>query len=93
MDKAVNYRVLGRNIGTATGWDMCDDFEICLYNFTPVDGLRAFLPTGDIWINFQHGTIMRYESENGTLIHSEDLIPILAMVPAQPEVRTITKST
>jgi hypothetical protein len=46
--------VLGRKIGTFTGWDQLDTVHLLFTGFEPLDALK--LPKGDISINYDAGT-------------------------------------
>lgn len=66
--------VLGRVIGTSTGWEQADTFALILYGFEPADNVD--LPAGDPCINFETGKI-EYWNESG-VEHSFDLLNVLA---------------
>jgi hypothetical protein len=66
--------LLGRDIGSASGWDQHDTFVFGLYDFTPAEGLG--LPSGDVTIDVIAGTI-GIHNDNGSLIESADLITAL----------------
>jgi hypothetical protein len=73
-DKRIDWTVLGRKIGTATGWDQADTFVMMLYDFEP---LPCFdLPSGGVNIDFERGTIETYD-DNGNVTRGCDLVNAL----------------
>ena len=66
--------VMGRRIGTYTGWDG-DDEECVYYGFRYHSGVN--LPTSDLSVNYKLGQFRVYD-EQGTLTFQCDAIPILA---------------
>jgi hypothetical protein len=75
-EERTEYTVLGRVIGTATGWDG-DGFDMVLHDFIPsISGL----PSGSISVAFEAGTISSYD-EDGKMLESVDIVTALAAVP------------
>lgn len=77
-DKIDEAIVLGRKIGTSSGWDPADDLSFVLYDFKPYDGVA--LPTGDITVNYDKGVFEVYD-EAGEVELTFDMIDLLAAVP------------
>lgn len=77
-DKRTDWTVLGRKIGTATGWDEPDTFVMVIYDFEPADGID--LPSGDVNFNFETGTAETYD-DDGEVTMSMDLVEVLAGHP------------
>jgi hypothetical protein len=75
------WKILGRIIGTATGWDQGDTFAMNLYNFIPADGIA--LPPGEPFIDFETGKVEYFDSE-GNITQSFDIVKILASVERAP---------
>lgn len=57
----VEWTVLGRVIGTATGWDTLDGSDIILYEFVPTPEID--LPSGDLGVLFEKGLFQTYDDE------------------------------
>jgi len=71
--------ILGRNIGTTTGWDGDEDTVlILLYEFQPAAGID--LPPGDLTIDFDSGLAETHD-EDGNVLISKDIVIVLANVP------------
>jgi len=73
--------ILGRNIGTATGWDGDEDSDnivILFYEFQPAAGID--LPPGDLVIDFDAGLAETHD-ENGDVLISKDIVTVLANIP------------
>ncbi|MGB3042502.1 MAG: hypothetical protein WBB98_04890 [Xanthobacteraceae bacterium] len=69
------FKVLGHNIGTATGWDTLDGSDIILYEFVPDS--RFHLPRGDLAVMFEKGTFETYD-DDGNVTDSQDIVEVLA---------------
>lgn len=77
--KRIEWTVLGRVIGTATGWDQADTFVIGLYDFEPAENVK--LPETDcLWIDFESGTAQTFD-EGGNVETSHDIVAALAPLP------------
>ena len=75
MDEHVEWVVLGRVVGTASGWDQADTFVMQLYDFKPSVGVN--LPASDcITFDFDNGLAQTYD-DNGNVTHSSDIIESL----------------
>lgn len=74
-DERVTFKVLGRNIGTATGWDEIGNQDIMLYDFIP--NSRFNLPRGDLGVLFEAGLFETYD-DDGTVTSTQDMIEVLA---------------
>ncbi len=72
MTERSTWHVLGRVIGTATGWDQAETFSIYVYDLEPVPCLG--IPPGDVTIDFEAGKII-WIDEAGD--HAVDLIAAL----------------
>lgn len=70
-DKRVDWTVLGRVIGTATGWDQADTFVMMLYEFEPADDVD--LLAGDINIDFEKGVVEAFDDE-GNVTSTKDIV-------------------
>lgn len=80
-EKRVDWTVLGRVIGTATGWDQCDTFVMMLYDFEPANDVD--LPAGDINIDFENGVVETF-NEEGKVVLSKDIVLALFDVMKEP---------
>ena len=74
------WKILGRTIGTASGWDQSDTFVMMLYDFKPSAGID--LPSGTLCINFESGIAETYDDEGQTLI-ARDIVATLSRLPAE----------
>ena len=72
--KRTAWNVLGRKIGTATGWDEVDTFILQLYDFEPANNVD--LPKATLRINFENGKVETYDDE-GKVLTSHDLLTSL----------------
>jgi hypothetical protein len=80
-DERVPWIVLGREIGTGTGWDgELDSFTI--YNFKPEHEVK--LPEGDLHIDFIKGLFLQY-TDDGEETFQADMIEILMTLPNTSE--------
>ena len=75
MIKREEWKILGRTIGVASGWDQGDTFVIALYDFEPTDGIK--LPSGTLTIDFESGTASTHDDAGNTL-ESVDLVQAIA---------------
>lgn len=77
------FDILGRNIGTATGWDEAGNFGLTLYGLHPVQGLD--IPSGDMFIDFESGQFESYGAD-GSAIAGGDIVSIIAQLPVKKAV-------
>lgn len=70
-----DWPILGRNVGTATGWDQQDTFVITIYEFEPNSKYPKLLK-GDVTVDFEKGTMELYD-DNGDITNSVDLVGVL----------------
>lgn len=80
MSDRMEATVLGRVIGTATGWDMHDTMVFGFYDFEPADGVP--LLGGQVDVNFETGKFTVYD-DDGAPVTSIDLVSALAGVPVK----------
>lgn len=80
-EQQIEWTVLGRVIGTATGWDQADSFVISVYDFQPVAGVN--LPKTDcLTVDFEKGTAETYD-EKGEVTSSTDLVTALKNIKVE----------
>lgn len=60
--KNMVFMILGRFIGTYTGWDRQDTFEIMAYDFKPYPGVD--LPSGDVSFDLETGLATCYKDDD-----------------------------
>lgn len=77
-EERMEWSVLGRKIGHASGWDQADTFVMILYDFVPLPGIK--LPQGDINFDFENGFAESYD-ENGIVVEAVDLVGALGGIP------------
>jgi len=75
-DKRVEFTVLGRIIGTGTGWDEMDNCHLIIYDFQPGERF-PHIPEGDLGVNFNAGTF-EYHDDQGNMIASYDIVKELS---------------
>lgn len=79
-NKRIDFTVLGRKVGSATGWDQADTFCMSLYDFEPAAGVN--LPEAEFMnFNFETGTAETFD-EDGDVTFTADLVTVLAGVKA-----------
>lgn len=72
-DERTECCLLGRVIGTATGWDDAgNNLSIMLYDFMPING--SLLPAGEsVVFDMTKGTAISFD-ENGNEIHKVNIL-------------------
>lgn len=76
----MEWVVLGRVIGTGTGWDQADTFVMQIYDFEPA--VNVNLPKSDcLTIDFEAGTASTCD-DAGVVTSSVDLMSAIAGIPA-----------
>lgn len=74
-NKRMNVRVLGKDIGTAEGWDQMDTNVFMFYDFKASEEFNK-IPNGDACFDFLEGTI-QYHDDKGNVVNSHDMIAAL----------------
>ncbi len=77
-DERVPFTVLGRAIGTASGWDQTTEQGIVLYDFQPAKGIP--LEAGDLSFDSETGMFERYD-DAGEVVWSQDAVQCLRDIP------------
>jgi hypothetical protein len=67
--------ICGREIGTYDGLDQGDTFQLCLQDFEPSHNLP--IPHGDVWIDFDKGTIVQFDDEAKEVFRADLLSSII----------------
>lgn len=76
-------RVMGRALGTASGWDRIDDDILFFYDFKPsIDALKPL--GGGFAVDLERGLFIRYD-DDGAEAAVLDAVPILAGLPQESE--------
>ena len=70
--------VLGRHIGTASGWDEVGDQMVCFYTFIPTNGVQ--LLEGTLTVCFETGQA-ETSADDGVVLSTVDIVPILNRLP------------
>lgn len=78
MSDIIEWEVMGRIVGTASGWDQVDTFAMMLTDFVPAAGV--VLPKGDVTFDFEKGLVTLY-SDSGTIIETVDIIDAISHLP------------
>lgn len=72
------FMVLGRDIGTGTGWDVIEFSQIVIYDFEP--GPNVNIPKGDLSVEFDNGCFHQYD-DFGVPSWSADMVTMLKDLP------------
>jgi len=75
----VEFTVLGRLLGTGTGWDDIGTNRMLLYDFESAK--EYALPNGNLIIDFEDGSFEYYD-EDGDILASFDILDIMKVIPA-----------
>lgn len=78
MSDRLEFRVLGRVLGTASGWDALGDNDYILYDYIPAE--KIALQKGDLSVLFEQG-LFTYNDDEGEVTFSADIIEILKEIP------------
>lgn len=76
------FTVLGRDIGTGTGWDVIEFIQIVIYDFEP--GAGVHLPKGDLSVEYDNGCFHIYD-DKGMISWSSDMVTTLKDLPLSPK--------
>lgn len=74
-DKREPCSILGRYVGTASGWDQVDDWSLCLYDFEPYEGFYATKGT-TLTVDFERGVVQSV-SDDGKVEYEADMLETL----------------
>jgi hypothetical protein len=74
MSKRIECTLLGRMIGTATGWDDSGEMDFVLYDFIPDP--RVNIPPGDLSVEITKGLFSHY-NDDGEVVWDQDIITTL----------------
>lgn len=77
-----DLHVLGRKLGTHTGWDSDGEFNLAFFNFEPAEGIQ--LKAGDIYVDLEHGLIGEAYAPEWIPCNQVDLIDFLSKIPRDP---------
>lgn len=78
------WKILGRNLGTATGWDQTNMISLVAYDFIPHCGIP--LDAGVVTFDLERG-YATYYGDDGNEIKTIDLITALANIPRDPDTK------
>ena len=73
------WKILGRMVGTGTGWDEGDAMSFVVYEFEPAEGVA--IPKGDVWFSFEDGIACIYSGEGHEVSWQADLVTLLQHIP------------
>lgn len=69
-----NLIILGRMIGTHTGWDHVDTASFIFYDFEPVSEFNgSLIAQGSIYVDYDLGKIEAYD-DDGKVTYTIDII-------------------
>ena len=75
--RTLPWTILGRKIGTMTGWDEIGMFIVQLYDFIPTAGID--LPSGTVSVDLESGLVEAYD-DAGNIVESKDIVAALSKV-------------
>lgn len=78
LNKRTDLTILGRKIGTSTGWDGDPGEHIWFYDFIP--DANVHLPAGDLYFD-EHRGVLYISDDKGNPIQAWDVLSVLANVP------------
>ena len=80
MAEREEYTILGRLLGTATGWDQADDWAITLYDFEPAEGVM--LPKcRTLFIAYDTGSLIPQDIDGDPIVKPLDLVEFCGKLP------------
>jgi len=84
MTERSEYVVLGRVVGSGTGWDKSDTYGMSIYDFEPAPDVN--LPAAE-FMNFDfEGGIVETFDDDGTVTLRADLVKVMANLPAKENI-------
>ena len=87
MDKRVEWILLGRKIGTGTGWDDVDVLVITIYDFEPAQFCK--LPIGTVTFDLNKGIASSYDDGGNELVSLDIMDAIGACERVETPVTTL----
>lgn len=79
MSARLEYTILGRLVGTASGWDQFSDWGMSLYDFDPVPGV-AIPSCSSLYFDSETGLMEAYDDDDRS-IWKADAVSVLKVVP------------
>lgn len=85
MSERFDVIILGRMVGTASGWDGDLGESVWFYEFIPLEHpALAFLAPGELLFDEQAGTISN-QDEEGNKVSSRDVVEVLWQIERRPK--------
>jgi hypothetical protein len=82
--ESMPLNILGREIGTYTGWDQADTFTIQVYDFVPAAGVN--IPDCEcVTFSLETGLGTWYNGDDGTIENKFDIIKVIGQLPLDKE--------
>jgi hypothetical protein len=75
-----NLILLGRDVGTFTGWDQGDTTSFVFYGFKPK--FEGWLE-GDLSVDYENGNLLFYDDE-GNIVWEQDIVNTLKEIAREP---------
>jgi len=69
--------ILGRVVGTHTGWDQVSDSGLLFYGFEPDDAVD--LPPGDLFFDYHAGTYAVHDDEGAVVFGGDIVVPLATL--------------
>ena len=79
MPQRLTITILGRTIGTASGWDGDPGQWVSYYDFMPYAGID--LPIGDLTVDDENGIVGLSNPETGEFFEPQDIVSLLQNIP------------
>jgi len=74
MNNTMNVTIMGRLVGTATGWDQSGDTSMQFYDFEPAIGVSVPMDTNLITWDYLTGTVEFYNHDGTVVLATKDAI-------------------
>jgi hypothetical protein len=81
-EERTRCEVLGRDIGSYTGWDQPDTFTIQFIEFEPREGVN--IPAGTLYIEFETGAYEVFDSKGDSVASGDIVNAIKDIKPPEP---------
>ena len=82
MAAKIKVTILGRVIGTASGWDEVGDQCLSFYDFAPAKNVDL-QKCSSISVSFDSGVIEGYDDKGESVIFSKDAVDIIKSIPKE----------
>lgn len=80
MSDDLEVIILGRKIGTASGWDEQDPLSLAFHDFIPSEDV-LLEKCASIFVNYSSGVIEGYNDAGDTVIFTKDAVEVIKNLP------------